>query len=96
MPVSGSVEESVPTTALAPAFSAMEVADRAMSVGASLTFVTVIVRTLSPERPLWSEERTRIEYEFLVSKSRLAVARSWLPETLNAALSVAPVPETRA
>ena len=42
-------------------FSAMLVAEIAMSVGASLTFVTVIVKTFSVERLPWSVERTRIE-----------------------------------
>ena len=42
VPASTSVPLSVPTAAFAPPFSAIEVDDNAMSVGASLTFVTVI------------------------------------------------------
>ena len=59
-----------------------------------MTFVTAIVNVFSVKSPPWSVERTRTEYEFFVSKSRLRVARNWLPEMLNAALSVPPVPDT--
>ena len=91
---SGSVVERVPTTALAPAFSAIDDAERATSVGVSLTFVTVIVNAFSVKSPPWSVERTRTLYELLASKLRPAVARSWFPEMLKAALSVLPVPVT--
>ena len=59
--LSGSVEESVPTTALTPAFSAMEVADRAMSVGASLTFVIapVLLVVIDSRKPVTSYIDTR-------------------------------------
>ena len=40
-PASGSLLESVPTTLPTAAFSAIELAERTMSVGDSLTFVTV-------------------------------------------------------
>ena len=53
--------ESVPTTAPMALFSAMLVAERAMSVGVSLTLVTKIVNCLSVVRPPWSVVRTRIE-----------------------------------
>ena len=59
LPASGSVVLSMPTEALAPAFSAIVLLDRAMSVGASLTLVTVIVKAFSVERPPWSVLRTR-------------------------------------
>ena len=43
------------------AFSATLAAERAMSVGASLTFVTEIVNCFSNEALPWSVDRTRIE-----------------------------------
>ena len=45
-PASGSVAESVPTVAFAALFSARLLADSAMSVGASFTDVTVMVKVL--------------------------------------------------
>jgi len=56
---SGSVVESVPMAAETALFSAIEVAVRAMSVGVSLTFVTVIVNCYSNQSPPWSVDRTR-------------------------------------
>ncbi len=44
---STSVPLKVPTVAFAPPFSAIDVDDKAMSVGASLTFVTEIVNASS-------------------------------------------------
>ena len=56
---SESVVESVPMKAPSALFSAIEVADRAMSVGISLTFVTEIANAFSVKSPPWSVERTR-------------------------------------
>ena len=56
---SGSVVESVPMGAPTALFSAIDVADRAMLPGVSLTFVTVIVNAFSVKSPPWSVERTR-------------------------------------
>ena len=50
-PVSGSVPLKVPTTALAPAFSATELLARTMSVGVSFASVTEIVNCLSKVNP---------------------------------------------
>ena len=58
-PTSGSVVDSVPTTALAPAFSAIVLFDSAMSVGVSLTLVTVMAKAFSKNRPPASVLRTR-------------------------------------
>ena len=61
MLASGSVVVNAPTTALAPAFSAMLAAESATSVGVSLTLVTVMVNDFSVKSPPWSVERTRTE-----------------------------------
>ena len=61
LPESGSVVESVPMTAPTALSSAIEVAEMAMSVGFSLTFVTEIVNAFSVKSPPWSVERTRTE-----------------------------------
>ena len=61
LPASGSLVESVPTVAFAPAFSGIEVEERLMLVGASFTSVTLMVKTFSVEGPPWSVERTRTE-----------------------------------
>ena len=49
-PASTSVAVSVPTTALAPAFSAMLLTESARSVGASFTSVTVMVNDFAKVR----------------------------------------------
>ena len=59
--------ESVPTAVPTAAFSAIELAERRMFVGASLMFVTLIVNDLSVVKPPASVERTRIVYELFVS-----------------------------
>ncbi len=59
-PASTSVVLSVPTIALEPAFSAIEFTLREMSVGVSLTFVTVIVNVLSKVEFPASVVRTQI------------------------------------
>ena len=58
---SGSVVESVPTTVPTGRFSAMEFAERVISLGDSLTFATKIVNDFSAKSPPASAERTRIE-----------------------------------
>ena len=60
-PASTSVEEKVPTTVPADAFSATLDAESAMSEGASLTLVTVTVNCFSVVSPPASVERTRTE-----------------------------------
>ena len=52
--------ERVPTAVPVEAFSAIEVPERAMSVGASLTLVTVTLNCFSVVRPPRSVERIRI------------------------------------
>ena len=61
LPASGSVVESAPTVVPEAWFSATLAAESAMSVGVSLTLVTVIVKTFSKSSAPWSVERTRIE-----------------------------------
>ena len=51
LPTSGSVTESVPTAEPAARFSATVAALRVIWVGASLTFVIEIEKTLSVESP---------------------------------------------
>ena len=58
---STSVEKKVPTTVPADTFSATLDAERAISDGASLTLVTVIVNCFSVLSPPASVERTRTE-----------------------------------
>ncbi len=58
---SGSVAESVPTVVPDAWFSATLVLDSPMSVGASLTLLTVIVNTFSNVSEPLSVLRTRIE-----------------------------------
>ena len=62
-PASGSVVEKLPTAVPLGWFSATLALLRAMSVGVSLTFVIVIVKTSSKKRLPASVERTRIEYD---------------------------------
>ena len=58
-PASTSVAVNVPTIAFAALFSARLLADSAMSVGASLTSVTVMAKAFSKNRPPASVARTR-------------------------------------
>ena len=90
--MSGSVVEKPPTVEPEGWFSAIDCGARAMSVGASFTFVTVIVNcfwnVFTPSL-LW----TRIEYELFVSKSNDAAVFSSLPEIVKEPLSPSPAPE---
>ena len=54
----------------------------------------VIVNASSRARPHWSLARTRIEYDCLVSKSKLAFVSSRAPSIWNEELSVSPAPLT--
>ena len=56
---SGSVVPSVPTVAFVPEFSAIRAEEMTMSIGASLTFVTLITNTFSVNKPPWSVDRKR-------------------------------------
>ena len=60
-PTSGSTDESVPTVVPAASFSGTLALESAMSVGASLTPVVVIVSSFSNERVVLSVVRTRME-----------------------------------
>ena len=60
LPTSGSVVSKAADRGPAGWFSATLLADRAMSVGVSLTLVTVIVKAFSKDRPPWSVVRTRM------------------------------------
>ena len=60
-PASTSVVASVPTVVPAAWFSGTVLVDRAMSVGPSLTLLTVIVNTFSNVSGPLSVVRTRIE-----------------------------------
>jgi hypothetical protein len=61
LPASGSVVESVPMAVPTALFSAMDVDESVISVGASLTSVTETVNQFSVVSPSWSVERTRME-----------------------------------
>ena len=95
-PVSTSVVASVPTVVPLAAFSATVLPESEMSVGASLTFVTVIKKDFSVNRPLASVERTRTVQPLFVSKSKEAAVLSTLPSIAKNALSVSPAPTTSA
>ena len=56
---STSVVLRAPTAALGPAFSEMLEADNTISVGASLTFVTLITNDFSVNNPTGSVDRIR-------------------------------------
>ncbi len=63
-----------------------------MSVGASLVLLTEMVNVSSVNKPPESVVRTRIEYEALVSKSKIAAERSSPATMEKLALSVSPAP----
>ncbi|MCE2726418.1 MAG: hypothetical protein LW698_06525 [Planctomycetaceae bacterium] len=87
---------SEPTVVPLAAFSAMVLPESVTPVGASFTFVTVITKTLSVNRPLASVERTRTVQSLFVSKSKEAAVLSTLPSIAKNALSVSPAPTTSA
>ena len=93
-PASTSVVERAPTVVPTAAFSAIVEEPSATSVGASFASVTVIVNCFSVFRPPESVDRTRMLYEFLVSKSKTAAVFTSAPAIANAPLSALPAPAT--
>ncbi len=83
-----------PTVVPEAAFSATVLALSAMSVGASLPLVMMIVNACSKLQTAASVARRRTLYEFLVLKLNTAPETSLPALMLKLALSVSPVPAT--
>ena len=88
---SGSEPDTLPIAVFDGWFSATDEPDSRMFVGASFTFVTLIVNCFSNVSPPLSVTRTRIEYALFDSKSNGSAVLSVVPLIVNddVALAVA-------